>query len=106
MPSASQALYNGLESEIYEMMASLVPTSALRAMTPVDFCAGDVKAPKTYVTTTLDNGLPFPVREKFVGGTPGMKVVRLETGYSSFLVEPEKVVQIIVEAAGGGAGDE
>jgi hypothetical protein len=65
MPSASQTLYNGLpKSEIYKMMA----TSALRAMTPVDFCAGDVKVPKTYVTTTLDNGLPFPAQEKFVGG--------------------------------------
>jgi hypothetical protein len=35
-----------------------------------------------------------------------MKIVRLETRHSSFLLEPERVVEIIVEAAGGGAGDE
>jgi hypothetical protein len=79
--------------------------SALSAMTPVEFCAGDLKVPKTYVMTTLDNGLPFAVQETFVEGTPGMKVVRLETGHSSFLVDPERVVEIIVGAAGGD-GDE
>ena len=88
------------------MMASLVPMSALSAMTPVEFCAEDVKVPKTYVMTTLDKGLPFPVQEKFVEGTPGMKIKRLETGHSSFLVCAEKVVEIIVEAARGRAGGE
>jgi hypothetical protein len=71
-------------------------------MTPVVFCAGNVKVPKTYVMTTLDNGLPFPVQEKFVEGTLAMKIVRLETRHSSFLVDTERVVEIIVEAAGGG----
>jgi hypothetical protein len=28
--------------------------------------------------------------------------MRLKTGHSSFLVDPERVVEIIVEAAGGG----
>jgi hypothetical protein len=62
------------------------------------------EGPEDVCETTLDNRLPFPVQEEFVEGTPGMKVVRLETGHSSFLVDPERVVEIIVEAAGGGAG--
>jgi hypothetical protein len=52
------------------MMASLVPMSALSAMTPVEFYANNVKVPKTYVMTTLNNGLPFSVQEKFVDETP------------------------------------
>jgi hypothetical protein len=79
--NARQALYNGLpESEIDEMMSSLVPMSALSVMTPVEFRAGYVKAPKTYVMTTLDNGFPFSVQEKFVEGTPGDEGYEVENG--------------------------
>jgi hypothetical protein len=60
-----------------------------------------VKIPKTYVVTLVDKRLPVPVQEAFVAGTPDIKVVRLETAHSSFLVTPEKVVEIIVEAVGG-----
>jgi hypothetical protein len=80
-------------------MAGLVPMTAAAAITPVDFSAGELKIPKTYVMSLLDGGLPLPVQEKYVAGIPDMKVVKLETGHSSFLVVPEKVAEIIVHAA-------
>jgi hypothetical protein len=87
-------------------MAGLVPMTAAAAVTPVEFSAGELKIPKTYVMTLLDGGLPLPAQEMIVAGTPDMKVVKLETGHSSFLVVPERVAEIIVQAAeeseGGG----
>jgi hypothetical protein len=66
--NARKAFYNGLpEAEIDEMMAGLVPMSAVSATTPIEFCAGDLKIPKTYVMTLLDGGLPLPVQERIVG---------------------------------------
>jgi len=98
--NARKALYNGLpEAEIDEMMTGLMPMTPVSATTPIEFCAEDLKIPKTYMMTLLDGGLPLKAQEKIVEGTPGTKVLRLETGHSSFLAVPEKVVEIIVQAA-------
>jgi len=98
--NARIALYNGLpEAKIDELMAGLVPMTAAAAITPIEFSAGELMIPKTYVMTLPDGGLPLPAQERFVAGTLDMKVVKLETDHSSFLVMPKRVADIIVQAA-------
>lgn len=79
-------------------MLKIVPLTLACAKAPVDFVANDLKIPKTYVLAELDNGLLPAVQEAMCGGTPDMKVVRVQTGHSPFLGKPKEVRDIIINA--------
>lgn len=92
--------YNGLpESEVDEMMSQLVPFSLACIKTPIDYSAGDLKIPMTYVLAELDQALVPPVQEAFAAGAPDVKMIRIQTGHSSMLAMPKEISEIIVQVA-------
>ncbi|KUJ13786.1 alpha/beta-hydrolase [Mollisia scopiformis] len=97
---AREALYNGVpEAEVDEIMSTLVPISSATTGVTVDFCANDLKIPKTYIFCELDQALPPAAQETLIAGTPNMTVVRVQTCHFPWLIVPDEIAEVIVRAS-------
>lgn len=97
---AREALYNGIpESEVDDIMTTVVPLCAATAGVPIDFCANDLKIPKTYVYCGLDQATLPAMQDLFIAGTPDMKVIKVPTGHFPWLNMPGEIAEIIIQAA-------
>lgn len=97
---AREALYNGIpESEVDDLMTTVIPLCGATAEVAVDFCANDLKIPKTYVYCALDQAVLPAAQDAFTAGTPDMKVVKVETGHFPFITIPKEIAEIIIQAS-------
>ena len=65
--------------------------------TPTTVASPDINIPKTYIICEKDNAIPAPAQEML---STGMKVERVNAGHFPFLMEQDRVVEIIKQAAG------
>jgi pimeloyl-ACP methyl ester carboxylesterase len=70
-------------------------------MSPVNFIPSDLQIPATYLLCENDNCVLFSVQEGNVAATPGMQTVRIASGHSPMLSQPDRTVEFIVNVASG-----
>lgn len=63
------------------------------------FIESDIKVPKTYVLTENDEAVPPSLQEMFTKIGAFDTVIRIPSGHTPALSMPDKVVEIIVNAA-------
>ena len=65
--------------------------------TPTSVAPSDLSIPSTYVLCENDGAVPPFVQEMLSGG---MNVERISAGHFPFLTKPQRVTDIIMQAAG------
>ncbi|KAK8090870.1 hypothetical protein PG994_000375 [Apiospora phragmitis] len=101
--SAGDQFYNLLPKDKRDEMGRwLVHQSKASKNAPVQFVAGDVTVPKTYVACTKDNIFPFQA-QKALAQASGCKIVEIESDHSPFWSEGPRtqllqVISSVVQA--------
>ncbi|KAI1374421.1 Alpha/beta hydrolase fold-1 [Hypoxylon crocopeplum] len=95
-PEAKHAFYNDIpDEEAQRCFDALGAQSQDSFETPVDFAAPDLKIPSTFLICEGDAAMPPAFQEILAVGTPGMKIERCSAGHSSFISQPDRVVEVL-----------
>lgn len=80
-------------------VAALSPTDTAYLTTPVRLGANFARVPKLYIACLNDAAIGIAAQRAMIAAHPGTAVIEIASGHSPFLSMPERLSEILEDAA-------